>query len=78
MASHQGPQCLLRQKQSSEKEIQLYLEIITCNSLMYTMDIPKFIVSIQKEESISALRVNMSMAVELSLLSGSVAVRYCS
>ena len=53
-----------------------YLEIITCNSLMYTMDLPKFIVSIQKEESISASRVNMSLAVEFNLLSGSVAVRY--
>ena len=53
-AFHQGPHCLLRQEQSSEKEIQFYLEIISCNPLMYTMDLPKFIVSIQKEEFISA------------------------
>ena len=77
-AFHQGPHCLLRQKQSSEKEIQFYFEIITCDPLMYTMDLPKFIVSIQKQESISALRVNMSMTVEFSLLSGPVVVRYCS
>ena len=53
-AFHQGPHLLLRQKVSSEKEIQFYFEIITCNPLMYRMDLPKFIVSIQKEESISA------------------------
>ena len=45
---------MLRQKQSPEKEIQFYLEIITCDPLMYTMDLPKSIVSIKKEESISA------------------------
>ena len=39
---------------------------------MYTMDLPKFIVSNQKEESISASRVKMPMAVKLSLLSGPV------
>ena len=30
-AFHQGLHCLLRQKQSSEKEKQYYLEIITCD-----------------------------------------------
>ena len=30
-AFHQGMHCLLKQKQSSEKEIQFFLEIITCN-----------------------------------------------
>ena len=58
--------------------MHFYLEIITCDPLMYTMDLPKFIVSIQKEESISGKRVNMSMAVQFSLLSGPVVVRYCS
>ena len=53
-AFHQGLNCLLRQKQSSEKEMQFNFEIITCDPLMYTMDLPKFIVSIQKEEFISA------------------------
>ena len=52
-AFHLGIHCLLRQKRSSEKEIQLYLEIIACEPSIYTMDHPKFIVSNQKEESIS-------------------------
>ena len=30
-AFHQGLHCLLRQKQSSEKEIQFNLEILTCD-----------------------------------------------
>ena len=58
--------------------MQFYFKIITCDPLMYTMDLPKFIVSIQKEEFISALRVLMSMAVQFRLLSGHVVVRYCS
>ena len=41
---------------------------------MYTMDLLKFIVSNQKEESIRALRVQMPMTVKLSLLSGPVVV----
>ena len=45
---------------------------------MYSMDLPKFIVSIQKEEFISALRVLMSMTVQFRLLAGPVVVRYCS
>ena len=53
VAFHQGLNCLLRQKLSSEKEMQFYFEIITCDPLMYTMDLPKFSVSIQKEEFIS-------------------------
>ena len=65
-------------KQSSEKEMQFYFEIITYDPLMYTMDLPKFINSIQKEKFISAYRVLMSMAVQFILLSGPVVVRYCS
>ena len=53
-AFHQGLHCLLKQKQSSEKEMQIYFEIITCDPLMYTMDLPQSIVSIQKEEFITA------------------------
>ena len=34
--------------------MKFYFEIITCDPLMYKMDLPKFIVSIQKEELISA------------------------
>ena len=41
-----------RQKQSSEKERQFYLEILACDPSNYTMDHPKFIVSNKKEESI--------------------------
>ena len=44
-AFHQGLPCLLSQKQSSEKEIQFYFEILTCDPSLYTVDHPKFIVS---------------------------------
>ena len=43
--------CNSGNKRSSEKEI-FYLGMITCNPLMFTMDLPKFIVSNQKEKSI--------------------------
>ena len=36
---------LLGQKQSTEKELQFYLEIITFDPSIYTIDHPKFIVS---------------------------------
>ena len=58
--------------------MQFYFEIITGDPLMNTMALPKFIVSIQQEEFISAKRVLMSMAVQFRLLSGPVVVRYCS
>ena len=51
VAFHQGLHCL-RQRRFSEKEIQFYLEIITCDLLIYTMDQPKFIVTNQMEQSI--------------------------
>ena len=38
---HQGLHCLLSKNQSSEKEIQYYFEIITCDPLIYTMDHPE-------------------------------------
>ena len=38
-AFHQGLHCLLRQNQSSEKEIQYIFEIITCDPPIYMMDI---------------------------------------
>ena len=56
-AFHQSLHCLLRQKQSLEKEMQYSFEFITCDPLIYTIDHPKFklfIVSNQREESISA------------------------
>ena len=46
-AFHQNLYCSPRQKRSSEKELQFYLEIITCDSLIYTMDHSKFIISDQ-------------------------------
>ena len=48
-AFHQGLHCLLRQKKRSVKQMQFYLEIITCGPSNYTMGH----VSNQKEESIS-------------------------
>ena len=51
---HQGLHYLIRQKLSLEIKIQFYLEIITHDPSIYTIGHPKFIVSNQKEESISA------------------------
>ena len=47
-AFHLGLHCLLMQKQSSEKEIQFYLEIITWDPSIYMIDHPKLIVLNQK------------------------------
>ena len=47
--------------------MQFYLEIITCDPLIYTTDHPKFIVSYQKEEPISAYRVMKGTTVKLVL-----------
>ena len=66
-AFHHGLHCLVRQKRFSEEEYIDY-EIIICDPPpppyiqwiippIYTMDHPKFIVSFQKEESISAKMV---------------------
>ena len=54
MAFNQGVNCLLRLKQYSEKEIEFYLENVTCDPLIHIMDHPKFIVSNQNKDSISA------------------------
>ena len=43
--SNQGLHCLPRQNRSSEKEIQYFLEIITCDQSIYTTDHPGFTVS---------------------------------
>ena len=43
-AFHQCLHCLLRGKGSSEQELHFYLEIITCDPSIYTMDNPKFTV----------------------------------
>ena len=42
---HQGMYCLLRQNRSSEKEVQYFLKIITCDPSIYTMDHPDLTVS---------------------------------
>ena len=39
-AFHQALNCLLRQNQSSVKEIQYFLELITCGPSIYTMHHP--------------------------------------
>ena len=45
---HQGLQCLVRQKRSSErKKLQFYLEIVICEPSNYAIDHFKFIESIQ-------------------------------
>ena len=44
-AFHQDLHCLLRPNQSSEKEIQFYLEIKACEPLICTTNYPKFIES---------------------------------
>ena len=49
---HQGLHCLLRQNQSSEKEIQYFFEIITCDSPIYIMDHSDFIISRQSRRDI--------------------------
>ena len=43
-ALHQGMHCLLRQNRSLEKKIQYFLEDINCDSSIYTIDHPDFIV----------------------------------
>ena len=50
--------------------------MITCDPLLFTMELPKFILSNQKEKSISVMYKGfiMPMAVNLSLLSGPVVV----
>ena len=56
-AFHLGLHCLLRLKESSDKKKSIYLEIITCDPSLYTMNHPKFIVTYQVEESIRIQRV---------------------
>ena len=51
-AFHQFLHCFLRQNQSSAKEIQYFLEIITSDPSIYTMNHPYLIVCIFMENSI--------------------------
>ena len=57
VAFHQGLHCLLRQNQTSAKEIKYILEIITCEPSIYTMD-HYFIVCSCVENSIGLKKVN--------------------
>ena len=59
-AFHQGLHCLLRQKQSSEKEIlaHCFFEITTCDPSIYTMDHTDYVVGSFMEISIGLKRVN--------------------
>ena len=57
--------CLLEQKCSSEKKKQYYLEIITCDPRIYTIDLHKFIAMNQKVESISTQKLSGGSIIEL-------------
>ena len=59
-AFHQGLHWLVRKKKL-EKELQCCSESKTCDPSIYVMDHPKYIVSNQLEESISALRVKSNL-----------------
>ena len=61
-------------KRSSENGnlMQYYLEIITCDPSIYTMDYSKFILSNQQEESINTQRVKRSFTVCIYLSHGSI------
>ena len=56
-AFHMGPHCLLIIKQTSGTEVQLNLEISTCEPLKYTMGNTKLTVSICMGKSIRIQRV---------------------
>ena len=60
---HQGLLCLQRQKTIFRERNTLYLEIITSDPSIHTMDHTKFILSNQKEESISSKGLNQLLAV---------------
>ena len=54
---HQEQHYLLDENDIQGKKHNFYLKSITCDPSIYIMGYPKFIVSSQKEESISAYRV---------------------
>ena len=59
VAFHLGLHCLLRPNQSSEKEIQYFLEIITRDPSIYTMNHPDLIACSFMENSIGLKRVGL-------------------
>ena len=56
VAFHQGSTLFSKSKKYSEKKLQFYLEIITCDPLNYTIDHSKLIASIKKEEFIGSFK----------------------
>ena len=60
-AFHQGLHCLLRQDWSSEKEIQYFLKIKTCDPSIYTIDYPDLTANFIRK-SIGIKRVNWKWA----------------
>ena len=52
-AFHQGIHCLLLRTYKIFRERNINRGMITCDPLMFTMDLPKFIVSSQMEKSIN-------------------------
>ena len=52
-----GSVLFARKNQSSKKEIQYFLEIITCEPSLYTMDHPDFIVCSFMEKPIGLKKV---------------------
>ena len=57
-AFHQGLHCMLRQNQSSAKELYFFFEIITCNHSLCTMDSPDLTISNLMENSITGTLAN--------------------
>ena len=57
-AFHQGLHCLLRQNLSSEKEYNIFFEIIICDPSIYTIDHPDLTVSTFIGNSIGTQKVN--------------------
>ena len=67
-AFHQGLHCLLRQNQSSEKEIIIYLKTITYDPSIYTMDHPDLTASNLMGNSICPKRVKYYRGSEISAI----------
>ena len=75
LANSEDPECGISSgstlyamtKESSAQEMHFYVEIITCDPSVYTMDHPKFIASNQKEESSRALRAKCLAKAQLSM-----------
>ena len=72
-AFYQGLQCLLRQNQSSEKEIQYYLETITCDPSIYIVDHSDCIESNFIENFIGLKRVKSAHVIVVVVITLSLA-----